>query len=104
MELKKWATSPTEPLPLQWRYFTAIWARRELREKHVLLDTRKTRKTGKKVAFKGRYLLTKEDILKVVQDLEEGTKKKKIKKGGKKTNYILISSEKKEEESADELA
>jgi hypothetical protein len=40
------------------------------------------------VALKGKYLLIKEDILKVVQDLEEGTKKKKTKKGGKKTKYI----------------
>jgi hypothetical protein len=82
----------------------AILARRELRKKDVLLNTRKTRKTGKRVALKGKYLLTKEDILKVVQDLEEGTKKKKAKKGGKKTKYILISSEEEEEESADELA
>jgi hypothetical protein len=38
------------------------------------------------VALKGKYLLTKEDILKVtlVQDLEEGTKEKKIKKRGEK--------------------
>jgi hypothetical protein len=79
----------------------AILARRELREKDVLLNTRKTRKTGKRVALKGKYLLTKEDILKVVQDLEEGTKKKKRKKGGKKTKYILISSEEEEGESVD---
>jgi hypothetical protein len=44
----------------------AILARRELREKDILLNTRKTRKTGKRVALKGKYLLTKEDILKVV--------------------------------------
>ena len=62
------------------------------------------RKTGKKVALKGKYLLKKEDILKVVQDLEEGTKKKKTKKGGKKTKYILISSEEEEEDSVDEFA
>jgi hypothetical protein len=43
----------------------AILARRELRKKDVLLNTRKTRKTGKRVALKGKYLLTKEDILKV---------------------------------------
>ena len=66
---------------------------------------RKTHKTGKSIALKGKYLLIKEDILKVVQDLEEGTKKKKTKKGGKKTKYILISSEEEEEEeSVDELA
>jgi hypothetical protein len=81
-----------------------ILARRELREKDKLLNTHKTRKTGKRVALKGKYLLTKEDILKVVQDLEEGTKKKKIKKGRKKTKDILISSEEEEEESVDELA
>ena len=82
----------------------AILARRELREKDVLLNTRETRKTGKRVALKGKYILTKEDILKVVQDLEEGTKKKKGKKGGRKTKYILISSEEEEEDSSDELA
>jgi hypothetical protein len=64
----------------------------------------KTHKTGKRVALKGKYLLTKEDILKVVQDLEEETKKKKMKKGGKKIKYILISLEEEEGESADELA
>jgi hypothetical protein len=40
--------------------------------------------------------------VKVVQDLEEGTKKKKTKKEGKKTKYIFISSEE-EEDSVDEL-
>jgi hypothetical protein len=41
---------------------------------------------------------------KLVQDLEEGTKKKKTKKGGKKTKYILVPSEEEKGESADELA
>ena len=44
----------------------AILARRELRKKDVLLNTRKTCKKGKRVALKGKYLLIKEDILKVV--------------------------------------
>jgi hypothetical protein len=66
----------------------AILARRELREKDILFNTRKTRKRGKRVALKGKYLLTKEDILKVVQDIEEGTKKKNANKGRKKTKYI----------------
>jgi hypothetical protein len=82
----------------------AILARRELRKKEVLLNTRKTRKTGKRVALKSKYLFTKEDILKVVQDLKEGTKKKRTKKGRKKTKYILISSKEEEKESANELA
>ena len=49
---------------------------------------RRTRKTGKRVALKGKYLLTKEDILKVVQDLKEGTKKKDGKKRKKDEIYI----------------
>ena len=65
---------------------------------------RRTRKTGKRVALKGKYLLTKEDILKVVQDLKEGTKKKRMKKRRRKTKYILISLEEEEEDSANELA
>ena len=65
---------------------------------------RRTRKTGKRVALKGKYLLTKEDILKVVQDLKEGTKKKRMKKRGRKTKYILISLEEEEEDSVSELA
>jgi hypothetical protein len=43
-----------------------ISAWRELREKDVLLDMCKTHKKGKRVALKGKYLLTKEDILKIV--------------------------------------
>jgi hypothetical protein len=78
-----------------------ILAWRELCKKDVLLNMRKK---GKRVASKGKYLLMKEDILKVVQDLKGQTKKKKTKKGGKKTKYILISSEEEEEESIDELA
>jgi hypothetical protein len=62
------------------------------------------RKTGERVALKSKYLLTREDILKVVRDLEEETKKKKTKKGGKKTKYISISSEEEEGESVGELA
>jgi hypothetical protein len=68
-----------------------ICTRRELREKDVLLNTRKTRKTNKKVALKGKYLLTKEDILKVVQDLETGTKKEKDQKRNKKAKKYSVT-------------
>ena len=47
---------------------------------------RRTRKIGERVALKGKYLLIKEDILKVVQDLKEGTKKKGWKKEEKRRN------------------
>jgi hypothetical protein len=55
------------------------------------------------VALKDKYLLTKKDILKVVQDLEEETKRKKTKKGRKKSEYILVYSEEEEEDLVDEL-
>ena len=40
------------------------------------------------MALKGKYLLIKEDVLKVVQDLEEGTKKKDEKRREKDKIYI----------------
>jgi len=43
-----------------------ILAWRELYEKDILLNACKIHKIGKRVALKGKYLLTKEDILKVV--------------------------------------
>ena len=81
-----------------------ILAQRELYKKHILLNMYKIYKIGKRVALKGKYLLIKEDILKVVQDLEEETKKKKTEKGGEKMKYILMSLEEEEEESIDGLA
>jgi len=64
-----------------------------------------SRKKGKRVASKGKYLLTKEDILEVVQDLEQGTRNKKTKKeeGRRTTKSKLFSSEEEGEESIDEL-
>jgi Holliday junction resolvase len=44
----------------------AILAQRKLREKHILLNTRKIHKKSKRVVLKSKYLLTKENILKIV--------------------------------------
>ena len=63
-----------------------ILAQRELYEKHLLLNMHKIQKTDKRVALKGKYLLIKEDILKIVQDIKKGTKKKKMEKSGKRQN------------------
>jgi len=49
----------------------------------------KIHKTGERVALKGKYLLIKKDILKVIQDLKEGTKKKKTKKRRKKDKVYI---------------
>jgi hypothetical protein len=71
-------TSPTVTLPTSARELIrnlidfakdqdtdAILARRELRKKELLLNTRKTRRMGKRVTLKSKYLLTKKDILKM---------------------------------------
>ena len=41
----------------------ATLLRRELREKDALLNARKTRKTGKRVAIEGRVILSRDSIL-----------------------------------------
>jgi hypothetical protein len=78
--------------------------RRELREKDVILNARKTRKTGKRVAIEGRVILSRASILREVEKAEEATKTKKTKKGRKRKIIVLSSSESEEEDSEDELA
>ena len=82
----------------------ATLLRRELREKDALLNTRKKRKTGKRVAIEGRVILSRDSILREVEKAEKVVKEKKAKKGKKKAPIILSSSEEEEEESEDELA
>jgi hypothetical protein len=57
----------------------ATLLRRELREKDVLLNARKTRKTGKRVAVEGRVILSSDS--REVEKAEKATKEKKTKKG-----------------------
>jgi hypothetical protein len=78
--------------------------RRELREKGVILNTCKTRKTGKRIVIEGRIILSRASILREVEKAEEATKTKKTKKGRKRKIIVLSSSESKEEDSEDELA
>lgn len=82
----------------------AILARRELREKEELLNRRRSYKKGKRVALKGKFLLSKDDILEVVKNVEKEAKEKKSKKGKNKKVEVIISSDSEEEESLDELA
>ena len=46
-------------------------AQKKLYKKDILLNTYKIYKIGKRVALEGKYLLTKEDILKIVQNLKK---------------------------------
>jgi hypothetical protein len=82
----------------------AIVARRELREKEELLNRRRSYKKGKRVALKGKHLLSRDEILQVVINIEKEVKQKKEKKGKKRKIEVVISSDSGEEESFDELA
>jgi hypothetical protein len=82
----------------------ATLLRRELREKDAILNTRKTRKIGKRVAIEGRVILSRASILREVEKAEEATKTKKTKKGRKRKIIVLSSSDSEEENSEDELA
>ena len=82
----------------------ATLLQRELREKDALLNARRKRKTGKRVAIEGRVILSRDSILREVEKAEKVVKEKKAKKGKKKTPIVLSSSEEEEEDSEDELA
>jgi hypothetical protein len=82
----------------------ATLLRRELREKDVLLNARKKRKTGKRVAIEGRVILSRDSILREVEKAEKVVREKKARKGKTKAPIVLSSSEEEEEESEDELA
>jgi hypothetical protein len=82
----------------------AIIARRELREKEELLNRRRSYKKGKRVALKGKHLLSRDEILQVVINIEKEVKQKKEKKGKKRKIEVVISSDSGEEESFDESA
>jgi hypothetical protein len=82
----------------------AMLLRRELREKDVTLNARKTRKTGKRVAIEGCVILSRASILREVEKAEEAMKTKKTKKGRKRKIIVLSSSEGEDEDSEDELA
>jgi hypothetical protein len=61
-------------------------------------------KKGKRVALKGKHLLSRDEILQVVINIEKEVKQKKEKKGKKRKIEVVISSDSGEEESFDELA
>jgi hypothetical protein len=82
----------------------ATLLRRELREKDAILNARKKRKIGKRVAIEGRVILSRDSILREVEKAEKVIKGKKTKKGKKKALIVLSSSEEEEEDSEDELA
>jgi hypothetical protein len=55
--------------------------RKELREKEVLLDTYRTRKSSKRVTLKDQIIISWESIQRVVEKMDNQTSTKKKKKG-----------------------
>jgi 7,8-dihydro-6-hydroxymethylpterin-pyrophosphokinase len=58
----------------------------------------------KRVALKGKHLLSRDEILQVVINIEKEVKQKKEKRGKKRKIEVVILSDSGEEESFDELA
>ena len=81
-----------------------ILIHRELREKEDLLNRHCEHKKGKQVTLKGKFLLSKDEILKVVKNIEKEAKEKKRNKRKNKKIKVVISSDSEGEESLDELA
>jgi hypothetical protein len=87
------------------RNIEATLLRRELREKDVLLNARKTRKTGKRVAVKGRVILSRDSIREEVEKAEKATKENKTRKGNLEKERLLVRLLREEvDDSEDELA
>lgn len=70
----------------------------------MILDARKTRKTGKSIAIEGRIILPRASILREIEKAKEATKTRKTKKGKKRHSIVLSSSESETQDSEHELA
>jgi hypothetical protein len=78
--------------------------RKDLREKEVLLDTYRTRKSGKRVILKDRIIISRETIQREVKKIDNQTSVKKKKKGKHYVKVAVVSSEDEETDTADKLA
>jgi hypothetical protein len=77
--------------------------RRSNAEKDTLLEVRRTRKKGKRVAIQGKHVLSTAEILKIVENAEKEVPKKKQGKKRKLQTPTPESSIGEEETSEDEL-
>jgi hypothetical protein len=76
----------------------------ELNETRSRLSIRRERKTGKRVALKGKYVLNTQEILEEVEKAEKETLRKKKGKGRKSPTPTPEIEEEIELDSEDELA
>jgi hypothetical protein len=70
-------------------------------EKDTLLDVRKTRKKGKRVAIQGKHMLSTAEVLKVVKEAEKEAPKKKRGRKRKARTPTPQSTDEEEESSED---
>ena len=68
-----------------------------------LLSARQTRKKGKRVALKGKHVLSTVEVLELVETAEKEAPKKKRSKGRRKRTPTPESSEEEDGTSEDEL-
>ena len=61
-------------------YSTVTTIRKKLKQKNELLNTRKKRKRGKRVAIKGKFVFITKEVLKVVQNTETAVTVKNTRK------------------------
>jgi peptidoglycan hydrolase CwlO-like protein len=66
-----------------------VTLRKELAEQRELLQTRKTRKKGKRVALKGRFVFSTTEVLQIAKEAEEETAAKKGRKRPRKRSISV---------------
>jgi hypothetical protein len=64
-----------------------VTLRKQLREAEKLLHTRKVRKTGKRVALKGRFVFGTQEVHKLVAEAEAETARKRSRRRPRKRKF-----------------
>ena len=71
--------------------------REELRQKDELLNARKKRKTGKRIAVEGKFVFTTEEVLQIVKNAEAATAAKKAHKQPRKRSIQEVLEDEEDE-------
>jgi hypothetical protein len=75
-----------------------VTIRKELAEQRELLQTRKKHKKGKRVALKGRFVFSTQEVLDIVKEAEEDTAAKRSRKRPRKRSISVEIEEDEENE------
>jgi hypothetical protein len=78
--------------------------RKDLREKEVLLDIRRIRKSSKRIILKHQIIVSWESILREVKKIDNQTSGKKEKDGKMRVEVVVVSSEEDNIDIVDKLA